>query len=590
MPEKHHTAVLITDGNERSALAVTRSLGRRGIRVIVGAETRVSLAGSSKYCAESFVYPSPWQSPEEYIGSVLDRAHFYDTALVFPMTDLAIELLGGTPLSLPIPALDRYHALSDKYRLMRLAQDAGIPIPTTYFVQNGDISSVIHNIDQWPVVVKPGRSLIGGREGWKKTSVRYAHNADELGRFYNEAAELQEPSLIQSRIVGQGHGVFGLFVEGHAQALFAHRRLREKPPSGGVSVLRESIALPEPMTKYARTISEAVGWNGVAMVEFKVDRDSGVPYLMEVNGRFWGSLQLAIDAGIDFPWLLFQLVNTGTVPESQPYRIGMKSRWWLGDVDHLLLRIRKSEKELSLPPWSPSRLATLMNFLNVFDRKTKGEVLRLGDPRPGLHELRTYLQPLSARIGPAVSQRLSAARYAFSRTIGDVALRTGLHRKRINRTLSGRIFTILVLCKGNVCRSPFAARYLEKHAKARGVSLQILSAGLDTTADEPANPLAITASSKYWIDLHSHRTSMISKDFIDKADLILVMELVHNTMLFRMFPEARSKTFLLGHFSTRPFTDIRDPYGGTPEQFRQCYELIGQACDGLLDQLKSRRG
>ncbi len=586
--------VIVTDGNERSALAVTRSLGRRGIPVHVGAESGRSLAGMSRYCQGSFVYPSPWQSPDGYVACILEQARLHDVAVLFPMTDLAVELL-GTPevrvhasFAIPIPSLEQYHALSDKYRLMQWAQSHSIPIPETHFVVGGDVSSILPALDRWPVVVKPGRSLVRARGAVKKTSVQYARNADELCRIYAEHAELREPSLIQSRVVGHGEGVFGLFERGQARALFAHRRLREKPPSGGVSVLRESIALPEPMTKYAQMIAESVQWHGVAMMEFKVDRQ-GVPYLMEVNGRFWGSLQLAVDSGIDFPWLLYQLGVIGRVPEPKPYRVGVRSRWLLGDVDHLLLRLRKSESELSLPPGSPSRLATILSFLNALDPRTKPEVLRLVDLGPGLHEMKAYLQSLVASLGPAFDRRLMTARYAIANVVWKFGLGFGFHRRRMKRRLSGRVQTVLVLCKGNVCRSPFAEKYLALHANIQGLPLQVLSAGLDTTAHEPAYPLAIVTAPQHDLDLSTHRTTVISKELVERSDLILVMELVHNTMLFRKFPEACEKTFLLGHFSPCPVTQIRDPYGGTREEFEQCYILISQACDGLLGQLKASR-
>lgn len=594
MPLPGQRAVIVTDGNERSALAVTRSLGRRGIPVHVGAENRRSLAGTSRYCQGSFVYPSPWRSPDGYVACIIEQARVHDAAVLFPMTDLAVELL-GTPevrahagFAVPIPSLEQYHALSNKYRLMQWAQSHGIPIPETHFVVGGDVSSILPALDRWPVVVKPGRSLVRACGTVKKTSVQYARNTDELRRLYAEHAELREPSLIQSRVIGHGEGVFGLFERGQARALFAHRRLREKPPSGGVSVLRESIALPEPMTKYAQMIAESVHWHGVAMMEFKVD-GQGVPYLMEVNGRFWGSLQLAVDSGIDFPWLLYQLAVAGRVPEPEPYRVGVRSRWWLGDVDHLLLRLRKSESELSLPPESPSRLATIAGFLNVFDLRTKSEVLRFGDPGPGLYEMKAYLLSLAARVGPALNRRTAAVRYATADAVWKLGLGLGLHRGRMERRLSGRIQTVLVLCKGNVCRSPFAEKYLARHADAQGLPLQVLSAGLETTAHEPAYPLAIVTSSQHDLDLSMHRTTVISKELVERSDLILVMELVHNTMLFRKFPEASEKTFLLGHFSSRPVTQIRDPYGGTREEFERCYALIGQACDGFLRQLKASR-
>src|SRR5678815_1154177 len=85
---------------------------------------------------------------------------------------------------------------------------------------------------------------------------------------------------------------------------FAHRRIREKPPSGGVSVLSESVAADPETVRKSLALLSALDWNGTAMVEYKQDRVTGQRYLMEINGRFWGSLQLAIDAGVDFPALL----------------------------------------------------------------------------------------------------------------------------------------------------------------------------------------------------------------------------------------------------------------------------------------------
>ena len=182
---------------------------------------------------------------------------------------------------------------------MQLATQLKVPIPETFFVPNGRLEKILSSLYSYPVVVKPGRSVISVNDDLCVTGVHYAHNATELNRLYDKIDYLQQPSLIQRRVEGEGQGVFALMNKGKPVALFAHRRLREKPPSGGVSVLRESIALPQPMTEYALRLLQYTGWHGVAMVEFKVDRQTGAPLLMEVNGRFWGSLQLALDASVN---------------------------------------------------------------------------------------------------------------------------------------------------------------------------------------------------------------------------------------------------------------------------------------------------
>jgi protein-tyrosine-phosphatase len=352
--------------------------------------------------------------------------------------------------------------------------------------------------------------------------------------------------------------------------------------------LRESIPLPEKMTDYALRVVKSADWRGVAMVEFKVDQDSREPYLMEVNGRFWGSLQLAIDAGVDFPWLLYQ--GGRRAPSSisgQPvYTIGIKSRWWFGDLDHLLLRLWKADNELNLPPGSPSKFQTMRNFFACFDSKTKPEVFRWQDLRPAIYELGDYLRPLRCRVTASVRARLLDMRLAVARAVWGMGTVLGFHRIRTSQAVAKGVGTVLVLCKGNICRSPFAARYLELESVRRRVGISILSAGLDTTPGKPAYPMASLVSMKRGIDLSAHRTTAISKELIDAADLILVMELAHIDTLHKLFPQACEKTYLLGHFSSKPVTDIRDPYGKAAEEFEQCYELIMKACNGLLESLR----
>lgn len=590
----HPGGVLVTDGNERAALAVARSLGKRGIPVYVGAETEQSLAGASRYCRRSFTYPSPWTSPVDYVSCLLDHARRWEATVLFPMTDLAVEAIGdqqerlGSQIALPIPSLAQYRALSNKYQLMTWARRESIPIPDTLFVPDGNIVSAMDQIATWPVVVKPGRSLIKSNGRWMKTAVQYAQDPNELRKLYHENQYLKEPSLLQSRVIGEGQGVFGLFAHGKPLVLFAHRRLRERPPSGGVSVLRESISLPQPMTDYAVRVAQSAGWHGVAMVEFKIDRQSQIPYLIEVNGRFWGSLQLAIDAGVDFPWLLYQLATTGGITgDLLPYRTGVRSRWWLGDVDHLLLRLWKPDSELNLPPGSPSRWKTLWKFLCVADPNTRSEVFRLSDPKPGVYELAAYSRPLARNIGASVSSRLRNLYMGLVRALWKAGLAVGIHRMVLKSRFPKQVERVLVLCKGNICRSPFAAWWLQARVSEQHVPLEIASAGLDTTPGKEAYPLATMMSRDYGIDLERHRTASVSAELVQKADVILVMELVHIRQLLARFPDAGRKTFLLGHFiQKQPVTDIQDPYGGTPEDFTRCYSFLSTACEGFLSHLK----
>lgn len=393
--------VLVTDGDERSALAITRGLGQAGIPVIVGAETVRSLAGASRYCVATWRYPSPLHNPSQFISSLVEAARRFDITAIIPPTDASMQAVAAQrdqfrpSVTAMIPSLESYELVSDKYRLMKLAQESGIPVPKTVFVPDGNIAAVLDQIGAYPVVVKSGRSLVKVDERWIKTSVHFVSNVEELTDLYGRTPYLRNPSLIQQRIEGEGQGVFGLFDHGRPCALFAHRRIREKPPAGGVSVLRESIALPKPMVDYAVRLLERVQWNGVAMVEFKIERNSGIPMLMEINGRFWGSLQLAIDARLNFPHLLYQAMQGKPVAvPNNSYRIGTKSRWLLGDFDHLLLRLTKPNVQLQLNSDAPSRGRCLAEFCKLFQHDLHYEVESLSDPGPMLAEYRAWFSHL----------------------------------------------------------------------------------------------------------------------------------------------------------------------------------------------------
>jgi predicted ATP-grasp superfamily ATP-dependent carboligase len=291
---------------------------------------------------------------------------------------------------------------------MRRAAGCGIAVPRTLFVGGRVALERAMRRVEYPAVVKPARSRVRTGASWLSTSVAYAHDESDLRHLYDTREYLARyPSLIQERIVGPGTGLFVLCDRGRVIASFAHRRLREKPPSGGVSVLCESIAADPALVAEASRLLEPLEWHGVAMLEYKRDRRSGAPFLMEVNGRFWGSLQLAIDAGVDFPSLCVQLA-LGEAPQvPQSYTVGTKSRWLLGDVDHLILRLRRDNRDV--PADAPSRLRAVAHFITPAAR-VRHEIFRPSDPRPAWHELREYVKSL--HIPAVVCRHLARMRAA----------------------------------------------------------------------------------------------------------------------------------------------------------------------------------
>jgi predicted ATP-grasp superfamily ATP-dependent carboligase len=379
--------VLLLDGNARSALAVTRSLGSRGVVVTVAAETHPCLAGCSKYCRDTLIYPSPMEHPEGFTSWLKRLLSGRDYSMVLPMTDIITVLLAEardelpSSVSMPLPALDSLQAVLDKSSLIRLASEAGIPIPETLDVRPGGVD-LPGLVSQFPVVVKSRKSFERVADQWIEGEFKIAHDQKELTRFHDILHGKIPFPLIQEYIPGYGAGIFVLCNHGKLRALFAHKRLRETPARGGVSTLRESIPADPGLVSSISTLLERLEWHGAAMFEFRIDNRDNTPKLMEVNPRFWGSLHLALVSGQDFPWLLYQMAMEGDIELSDDYKCGIRSRWLLGDFNRLLLTMFRHRN-------GATRRQELLGFLK-HGKDTYLEIESFLDLKPALYEYRTY--------------------------------------------------------------------------------------------------------------------------------------------------------------------------------------------------------
>ena len=392
--------LLITDGESRSSLAATRSLGKKGCRVVVTAKQEISLASCSRFCSQGFSTPDPLLDGAKYSKAIIEIVKKEKIDVVFPMSEVSIHLLNEIRNQLPSRVIlacstsDKMAAVSNKSLLFRLASRVQVPIPHTLHLQSAaDLSEVIEQINHYPVVIKPAMSRIPKDAGFLFGGVRYAKSREELKNLYATIDVLRYPPMIQERIEGPGTGLFTLYDGNKHLALFSHRRLREKPPSGGVSVFSESAPLDEEMVEYSRRLLSAVGWQGVAMVEFKRDLRDGKAKLMEINGRFWGTLQLAISCGVDFPALYLDFLQGKKPPALvRDYLVGHKMKWFFGTLDYLYIRLKHKNENLNLPPGSPTKWKVIMDFLKIFEKNTSFDVFNRNDIKPFCFEALSYMR------------------------------------------------------------------------------------------------------------------------------------------------------------------------------------------------------
>jgi predicted ATP-grasp superfamily ATP-dependent carboligase len=400
MPENQNTRrrVLVTNGEQRATLAVVRSLGAAGHTVHVCASRPSSLAGASRFASSEHMVANALADPARFTSDVCDLMLQLDIDTLVPMTEPALLALLPerdrlSNVLIPFADADVFSAISDKQAVLAAAARAGIATPEQTVLD--DASSAFDTASiTYPVVVKPARSVSTGAGDRLKLSVRHAASAQELESVLREMDPRAYPLLLQQRVVGPGVGIFVLLWDGKLLAQFAHRRIREQPPSGGISVYRESIEVDPEFLRRSVSLLTDFAWRGVAMIEYKLDERTGTPYLMEINGRFWGSLQLAIDAGVDFPKLLVAAA-TGQMPAPVTrFRTDVRSRWFWGDVDHLLARLRRSDAELSLPEGSPTRWDAVRDFFR-HSPEDVDEIRRRGDMRPFVRESIQWFRELA---------------------------------------------------------------------------------------------------------------------------------------------------------------------------------------------------
>ena len=145
---------------------------------------------------------------------------------------------------------------------------------------------------------------------------------------------------------------------------------------------------------------------------------------------------------------------------------------------------------------------------------------------------------------------------------------------------------ILVVCHGNIIRSPFAARLVADALRDRP-GIAIRSGGLAAIAGKPSHPGAVAAASKQRVDLTGHQASPLDEQVVDTSDVIFVMEFAHLVAIRRRFPAAERKTFLLTCLASDTPLEIQDPYDGDASRFDACFDHIVRAVNPIVRTLSN---
>jgi predicted ATP-grasp superfamily ATP-dependent carboligase len=320
--------VLILGVEPRITVPVARSLHRIGVPVAVASLSARDLTIRSRAIFTFLRLPNYEKSPSRFVAalSAFISEHGFDTLI--PVTDGALSAVTqhyeslSALLRLACPPAQIIDRVLNKEATLAVAAQCGIRVPREYDVtelkNSGDISQL-----RLPLVAKPRQ-----KSSAELFKVRYFHSHDELRKALENG--MLDDAILQEYSPGQGVGVEVLYVKGTCIATFQHRRLKEVPHTGGAAAMAIAEPIDPDLKNMALKLLAGLGWEGVAMVEFRHDRASGDAALMEVNGRYWGTVALAILAGVDFPAYEWQFAHGINPAVPQAYDVGLRWRWSAG--------------------------------------------------------------------------------------------------------------------------------------------------------------------------------------------------------------------------------------------------------------------
>lgn len=319
--------VLLTDGGHKHTYSILRALNEKGLTVGILFDSYLSLSYFSLKVSKRFrVNSKIYISEEVYLQEILKILKENDIKVLMPVGNISNNIISKNKKTIEVLT----NILVTDYKTMQIAQlknktfdfakSLGVPIPKTFKPDSClELDDIIDNI-KYPCVLK--------KVNPNESGVVYCNNKNDLKKSFFKIIQNKKqnyiPPIIQEYVNGTGTGYYGLFFEGNCLASFMHQRIHEFPITGGASTCAKSI-INNKLKLLGEKLLTGLKWNGVAMVEFKEDSNGGL-VLMEINPKFWGSLELSHKAGINFPYLYYLSAIGKAVPKSS-YKKDIYFEW-----------------------------------------------------------------------------------------------------------------------------------------------------------------------------------------------------------------------------------------------------------------------
>ncbi|MBQ8501358.1 MAG: ATP-grasp domain-containing protein [Bacteroides sp.] len=319
--------VLITYCWNRVGYTILRTLSEKGLKVWAADTSSRNICSMSKFCAGSFTYPDPFTEEKAFIKCLKEKICELSPKVLMPTHDESVVIMRHReefPEDLIIPYENEHLLLNlaNKAWATEKATTVGVPVPKVY--------KTAGDVEQYPVVFK---TVIGN----SAKGVYFPKNKEELLKL--QELYKDDETLLEEWIGGTDYSVDCVRWDGFWKSSVYHA-LVTKTDGGGTTTQREIVSVPE-LERYARILLDSVDFHGVCGMDFRYEPETGRIAFIEINARFTGGLATPVAAGFNIPWIVYKLATEGKYEELCDARIGVKTKWILGDIITLVGRLVK---------------------------------------------------------------------------------------------------------------------------------------------------------------------------------------------------------------------------------------------------------
>jgi predicted ATP-grasp superfamily ATP-dependent carboligase len=374
---------LIANAKSEPALAVIRSLGRKGIEITGATDYSSDFPMFSRYCRKKILLRTNSDDIESFTDELLQivKNNHFDVFIPIMKQDLLFALAKRKNdfekyTRLALATFEHLSLLTNKEKVSSLLDELGFSGPQTYVADSMSDFDTIQREASFPLFIKPS-------QGEGSRGVKIIADPKELANSYHDIKTIWGPVFIQELIHGAKYAaVFLLNKKSEAVRFFVQRVIRDYPISGGPACCMESVEYA-PIYEIGMTLLKKINYTGIVEIEFIIDAKDGKPKIIDINPRFYGSVQCAVSSGVDFPLAVFNMEMNGDIEKDLSYKVGVVSRHLLfADTNHLLSVLKGAKS----PRYNLGKMATLINYLNFF-RDDSDLVISISDPRPAIKKI-----------------------------------------------------------------------------------------------------------------------------------------------------------------------------------------------------------